>query len=74
MQIKAMCTKCHSPQIVDLEPGDDLGEFSCAKCGERLKRISEDECDDYYKSGEAERRRTTGILRAKKEPKEKNDK
>ncbi len=68
MQIKAMCTKCHSPQIVDLEPGDDLAEFSCAKDGGRLKRISEDECDDYYDSGEAERRGTTGIMKAKKEP------
>ncbi len=67
--MKAMCTSCYSPQIVEMESWEELGMFSCAKCGGKLKKCSENKFDDYYRSGEAERRGTTGIMKAKKEPK-----
>ncbi len=67
--MKAICTGCYTPQIVFLESGDDLGMFRCGECGERLKKCSENKYDDYYRSGEFERRRTPRVLKAKREGK-----
>ncbi len=67
--MKAICIGCYTPQIVEMDPGEDLGMFRCGECGYRLKKCSENRFDDYYKSGEAERWGTTGVPKAKREGK-----